>query len=70
MEQLSVELAAEKSSSQTKEASRQQLDKQNRELKAKVQEMEGQGRAKLKASIAALEAKLREVEEQLEIESR
>ncbi|XP_068605476.1 myosin-11-like [Brachionichthys hirsutus] len=70
VEQLGGELAAERSSSQNQEASRQQLDKQNRELKAKLQEAEGQGRAKLKASIAALEAKLREVEEQLESESR
>lgn len=70
MEQLGAELATEKSSSQSKEGSRQQLEKLNRELKAKLQETEGQGRSKLKSSIAALEAKLREVEEQLEIESR
>ncbi|XP_069573588.1 myosin-11-like isoform X1 [Brachyistius frenatus] len=70
VDQLGSELAAERSSSQSKEGSKQQLEKQNRELKAKLQEMEGQGRSKLKSSIAALEAKLREVEEQLEIESR
>lgn len=70
MDQLGAELAAERTSSQTKEGSRQQLERQNRDLKAKLQEMEGQGRSKLKSSIAALEAKLREVEEQLEIESR
>lgn len=70
VDQLGAELAAERSASQSKEASRQQLDRQNRELKAKLQEMEGQGRSKLKSSIAALETKLREVEEQLEVESR
>lgn len=70
MDQLGAELAAERTSSQTKEGSRQQLERQNRDLKAKLQEIEGQGRSKLKSSIAALEAKLREVEEQLEIESR
>lgn len=70
MDQLGAELAAERSSSQGREASRQQLEKQNRELKAKLQETEGQGRSKLKSSVATLEAKLREVEEQLEIESR
>ncbi|TDH03366.1 hypothetical protein EPR50_G00162150 [Perca flavescens] len=70
VEQLGAELAAERSTSQSREGSRQQLERQNRELKAKMQEMEGQGRSKLKASIAALEAKLREAEEQLEIESR
>lgn len=70
VEQLSAELAAERSSSQSREGSRQQLERQNRELKAKLQETEGQGRSKLKSSVTALEAKLREVEEQLEIESR
>lgn len=70
VEQLGAELAAERSSSQSKEGSRQQLERQNRELKAKLQETEGQGRSKLKSSIAALEAKLREAEEQLEVESR
>ncbi|XP_034567790.1 myosin-11-like [Notolabrus celidotus] len=70
VEQMGAELTAERSASQTKEGSRQQLERQNRDLKAKLQEIEGQGRSKLKSSIAALEAKLREVEEQLEIESR
>lgn len=70
VDQLGAELAAERSSSQTREGSRQQLERQNKDLKAKLQEMEGQGRSKLKSSIAALESKLREVEEQLEIESR
>lgn len=70
MDQLGAELAAERSSSQSREGSRQQLERQNRELKGKLQEIEGQGRSKLKSSIAALEAKLREAEEQLEIESR
>lgn len=70
MEQLGAELTAERASAQSREGSRQQLERQNRDLKAKLQEMEGQGRSKLKSSVAALEAKLREVEEQLEAESR
>lgn len=70
VEQLGAELAAERSASQSREGSRQQLERQNRELRAKLQDIEGQGRSKLKSSIAALEAKLREAEEQLEIESR
>ncbi|KAK5884517.1 hypothetical protein CesoFtcFv8_018330 [Champsocephalus esox] len=70
VDQLGAELAVERSTSQSKEASRQQLERQTRELKAKLQEVEGQGRSKLKSSITALEFKLREVEEQLEIESR
>ncbi|MEQ2158573.1 hypothetical protein GOODEAATRI_013617 [Goodea atripinnis] len=67
---LGAELAAERSSSQTREGSRQQLERQNRELKAKLQEVENQNRSKLKSTIAALEAKLREAEEQLEVETR
>lgn len=70
VDQLGAELATERSACQSKEGSRQQLDRQNRELKAKLQDMEGQGRSKLKSSITALETKLREVEEQLEGESR
>lgn len=70
MDQLGAELAAERSASQTKEASRQQLERHNRDLKAKLQELEGQGRSKLKSSISGLETKLREAEEQLEAESR
>uniref|UniRef100_A0AAX7TA95 Myosin, heavy chain 11b, smooth muscle n=1 Tax=Astatotilapia calliptera TaxID=8154 RepID=A0AAX7TA95_ASTCA len=70
VDQLGAELATERSSAQSREGSRQQLERQNRELKAKLQELEDQGRSKLKSSITALEAKLREAEEQLEVESR
>ncbi|XP_055079787.1 myosin-11-like [Periophthalmus magnuspinnatus] len=70
VEQLGADLASERLSSQGRESSRQQLDKQNRELRARLQELEGQGRSKLKASVAALEAKLRDAQEQLEAESR
>uniref|UniRef100_A0A669BRD7 Myosin, heavy chain 11b, smooth muscle n=1 Tax=Oreochromis niloticus TaxID=8128 RepID=A0A669BRD7_ORENI len=69
-QQLVAELATERSSAQSREGSRQQLERQNRELKAKLQELGDQGRSKLKSSITALEAKLREAEEQLEVESR
>ncbi|KAK7939310.1 hypothetical protein WMY93_002636 [Mugilogobius chulae] len=70
VEQLGADLASERLTSQGREASRQQLDKQNRELRARLQELEGQGRAKLKASVTTLEAKLRDALEQLEAESR
>uniref|UniRef100_UPI003AAC3CF7 uncharacterized protein n=1 Tax=Centroberyx gerrardi TaxID=166262 RepID=UPI003AAC3CF7 len=70
VDQLGAELATERSSSQSREGSRQQLERLNRELKTKLQETEGQGRSKLKSCIAALETKLREAEEQLEFESR
>ncbi|XP_053706893.1 myosin-11-like isoform X2 [Synchiropus splendidus] len=70
VEQLGAELAAERSSTQGLEGSRQQLERQNRDLKSKLQELEGQCRSKLKSSVSALEVKLREAEEQVEAESR
>lgn len=70
MDQLGAELTAERASSQNREGSRLQLEKQTRDLKAKLQDVESQARSKLKSSVAALEAKLREAEEQLEVESR
>ncbi|XP_045575580.1 myosin-11 isoform X2 [Salmo salar] len=70
VDQLSSELQAERISSQSSEGARQQLERQNKDLKVKLQEMEGQGRSKFKSSIAALEAKLHQLEEQLELENR
>ncbi|KAL0992608.1 hypothetical protein UPYG_G00095660 [Umbra pygmaea] len=70
VDQLSTELQAERSSSQTREGARQQLERQNKDLKAKLQEMEGQGRSKFKSSITAMEAKIHQLEEQLELENR
>ncbi|KAM6904804.1 uncharacterized protein FYW49_014888 [Xenentodon cancila] len=70
VDQLGAELSVERASSQSRESSRQQLERQNRELRAKLQDVESQSRSKLKSIQAALEAKLREAEEQLEMESR
>ncbi|KAM3863683.1 myosin-14-like [Diretmus argenteus] len=70
MEQMGAELTAERASAHSREGSRQQLERQNRDLKAKLQEIEGQGRSKLKSSIVSLETKLRDAEEHLEIENR
>ncbi|XP_073447243.1 myosin-11 isoform X1 [Aquarana catesbeiana] len=69
-EQLTNELAAERSTSQKNESARQQLERQNKELKSKLQEMEGSVKSKFKSSITALEAKIAQLEEQLEQESR
>ncbi|XP_041433455.1 myosin-11 isoform X1 [Xenopus laevis] len=69
-EQLNNELAAERSTSQKNESARQQLERQNKELKVKLQEMEGAMKSKFKSSIAALEAKIAQLEEQVEQESR
>uniref|UniRef100_G3Q639 Myosin heavy chain 11 n=1 Tax=Gasterosteus aculeatus aculeatus TaxID=481459 RepID=G3Q639_GASAC len=56
-DQLNTELQAERSTSQKNESARQQMERQNKELKAKLQEMENQ-------------AKVAQLEEQLEQESR
>uniref|UniRef100_A0A8C5JUN6 Myosin heavy chain 11 n=1 Tax=Junco hyemalis TaxID=40217 RepID=A0A8C5JUN6_JUNHY len=69
-EQLNNELATERSTAQKNENARQQLERQNKELKSKLQEMEGAVKNKFKATIAALEAKISSLEEQLEQEAR
>ncbi|KAM7418949.1 hypothetical protein PAMA_016189 [Pampus argenteus] len=69
-EQLTTELAAERSNSQRLEGTRSQLDRQNKELKLKLQELEGTIKSKYKSSITTLEAKIIQLEEQLDIESK
>ncbi|MGH0130135.1 UNVERIFIED_CONTAM: hypothetical protein FKN15_041186 [Acipenser sinensis] len=69
-EQLNNELVTERSTSQKNESARQQLERQNKELKAKLQEMEGAIKSKFKTSITSLEAKVQGLEEQLEQEAR
>uniref|UniRef100_K7FYE1 Myosin-9 n=1 Tax=Pelodiscus sinensis TaxID=13735 RepID=K7FYE1_PELSI len=49
---------------------RQQMERQNKELKAKLQEMESAVKSKYKASITALEAKISQLEEQLDSETK
>uniref|UniRef100_A0A8C4HLT5 Myosin heavy chain 11 n=1 Tax=Dicentrarchus labrax TaxID=13489 RepID=A0A8C4HLT5_DICLA len=70
VDQLNNELQTERSTSQKNESARQQMERQNKELKAKLQEMENQVKSKFKSSISALEAKVAQLEEQLEQESR
>ncbi|KAI4833103.1 hypothetical protein KUCAC02_016021 [Chaenocephalus aceratus] len=69
-EQLTTELGAERSGSQRLEGARSQLDRQNKELKLKLQELEGTIKSKYKSSITTLEAKMGQLEEQLDIESK
>ncbi|XP_054088736.1 myosin heavy chain, non-muscle isoform X2 [Zeugodacus cucurbitae] len=70
IEQLSTELANEKSNSQKNENTRALLERQNKELKAKLTEIETSQRTKVKATIATLEAKITNLEEQLENEGK
>lgn len=46
------------------------MERQNKEMKAKLQEMENQVKSKFKSSITALEAKVALLEEQLDQENR
>uniref|UniRef100_A0A8C4IHV3 Myosin-9 n=1 Tax=Dicentrarchus labrax TaxID=13489 RepID=A0A8C4IHV3_DICLA len=69
-DQMNVELTAERSSSQRVEGARAQLERQNKELKLKLQELEGTVKSKYKANMAALEAKIAQLEEQLDMETR
>ena len=46
------------------------MERQNRELKSKVAELETQMKTRSKATISALESKIDNLNEQLEIEAR
>ncbi|ELR62442.1 Myosin-9, partial [Bos mutus] len=70
IDQLNTDLNLERSHTQKNENARQQLERQNKELKVKLQEMEGTVKSKFKASIAALEAKIAQLEEQLDNETK
>ncbi|KAM7008903.1 myosin-9-like [Tautogolabrus adspersus] len=69
-EQLTTELSSERSTSQRVEGARSQLDRQNKELKLKLQELEGTIKSKYKSSITILESKIATLEDQLDIESK
>ncbi|CAJ0928487.1 unnamed protein product [Ranitomeya imitator] len=70
VDQMNADLNAERSNAQKNENARQQLDRQNKELKTKLQELEGSVKSKFKASITALEAKIAQLEEQLDAETK
>uniref|UniRef100_A0AAQ5X2L1 Myosin motor domain-containing protein n=1 Tax=Amphiprion ocellaris TaxID=80972 RepID=A0AAQ5X2L1_AMPOC len=68
VETLTVQLQGERTLAQKAESSREQLERQNKELKTRLGEMEGAVRGKHRLSVAALEAKIDSMEEQLEQE--
>ncbi|XP_066489511.1 myosin-9 isoform X1 [Tiliqua scincoides] len=70
IDQINTDLNAERSNAQKNENARQQLERQNKELKAKLQEMESAVKSKYKSSITALEAKIAQLEEQLDSETK
>ena len=70
IEQITTELAQERSSTQKLENARMMLERQNKEMAAKLKEMEDQMRTRSKATIQSLESKIANLEEQLEEETR
>ena len=67
---MAAELASERSVAQKLENQRLALERQNKEMKEKLGELEGQSRARTKATIAALEGKIANLEEQLDQEAK
>lgn len=70
IEQITTELSTEKSNAQKHENARTLLERQNKDLKAKLAEVETTQRTKLKAQVSALEAKIVNLEEQSENEAK
>lgn len=70
VEQLTAELNAERSMAQKLENEKSQLDRQNKDLRAKISEMETEMKVRSKAAMQALEAKIANLQEQLDIEIR
>ncbi|NWZ62571.1 MYH9 protein, partial [Acrocephalus arundinaceus] len=70
IDQMNTDLNAERSNAQKNENARQQMERQNKELKLKLQEMESAVKSKYKATITALEAKIAQLEEQLDMETK
>lgn len=69
-DQLTAEVSTERSTSQRLEGVRIQLERQNKDMKLKLGELEGTIKSKYKSSILSLEAKIAQLEEQLDAESK
>ena len=69
-DELSSELALEKSKSKSAESARAQLEKQNREMKMRLSELEGDKSSRTKAELTALQAKLQQVEDERDSEAK
>uniref|UniRef100_A0AAR2JJ14 Myosin motor domain-containing protein n=1 Tax=Pygocentrus nattereri TaxID=42514 RepID=A0AAR2JJ14_PYGNA len=68
VETLTVQLAGERTLAQKSEGARESLERQNKELKTRLTELEGAVRGKHRLSVAALESKIEAMEEQMEQE--
>ncbi|XP_054013231.1 myosin heavy chain, non-muscle isoform X5 [Hylaeus anthracinus] len=70
IEQLTNDLTTERSTTQKLESHKLLLERQNKELKAKLTELETAQRAKTKATMQQLESKINNLDEQLETEAK
>lgn len=67
---MNLDLNSERSQSQQLEGARSQTERKNKELNLKLQELESTIKSKYKSSISTLEAKVAQLEEQLDTEIR
>ncbi|XP_067929437.1 myosin-9-like [Watersipora subatra] len=70
VDQLQLDLGNEKALSNKAESARNQLDKQNKELKLRLSELEDVARRGNKNQVALLESKVSSLEDQLEVEQK
>ena len=70
IEQLTVDLSSERSTAQSLESEHILLERQNKELKAKLSELDVLVKSKNKASMQSLETQIKNLEEQLEAETK
>ncbi|XP_071585793.1 myosin-9 [Heliangelus exortis] len=70
IDQMNADLNAERSNAQKNENARQHMERQNKELNIKLQEVEAAVKSKYKSIITALEAKIVQLEEQLAMETK
>lgn len=69
-EQLTSDLATERANSSKLENMRALLEKQNKELKAKLAEVDAATKNKMKTTLSSLEARVQTLEQQLEAEQK
>jgi septal ring factor EnvC (AmiA/AmiB activator) len=69
-EQLTTEISIERSNAQKIDAERSSLDRQNKDLRAKISELDTQLKSNKKATVQALESRIANLEDQLETETR
>ncbi|XP_048846308.1 myosin-11-like isoform X2 [Brienomyrus brachyistius] len=69
-EQLNNELQEARAATQRNKSTQQTLERHNKELKAKLEDMECQSKTRVKSSVGALEARVQELEDLLEQENR